>query len=392
MEKESYTRTEIYEMLWVEATTKVAQLLGMSDVGLGKWCKSYGVPKPPKGYWAKRHNGVEVPKRPPMEPWWNDHEPSIRVNAIDKARILARANLEKTEEPVWEVYSGNKFDDAIVKTFENYSAENVSKYGRASSKQGFSLDISPKSVMRVKRILQTLISELKKRGYETFNGSRYSGPMVTGFMKDGEKYSISIYEGSSRLEVPIKKKKTWSHNGETHSYYETIEFGTVNKLELNLRHHDIYDRKVIKDTTKASLESQLGKTLVIFNEYAVEAKAVRAERERKELEQQRLQKLREDRAWAKKVKEWKLEQLIEVSQVWDQLQSIKRFINEVESNTKIHQANPDYQDWIVWAKNQLDQMDAIKRAEEGEPLPGQDEPDRRDFKIANDDYDDYEDD
>lgn len=102
--------------------------------------------------------------------------------------------------------------------------------------------------------------------------------------------------------------------------------------------------------------------------------------------------MREDRAWTKKVKEWKLEQLIEVSQVWDQLQSIKRFIKEVESNTKIHQANPDYQDWIAWAKNQLDQMDAIKRAEEGEPLPGQDEPDRTNFEIAHDDYDEYEDD
>ena len=70
----------------------------------------------------------------------------------------------------------------------------------------------------------------------------------------------------------------------------------------------------------------------------------------------------------------------------------KRFIKEVESNTKIHQANPDYQDWIAWAKNQLDQMDAIKRAEEGEPLPGQDEPDRTNFEIAHDDYDEYEDD
>ena len=70
----------------------------------------------------------------------------------------------------------------------------------------------------------------------------------------------------------------------------------------------------------------------------------------------------------------------------------KRFIKEVESNTKIHQANPDYQNWIAWAKNQLDQMDAIKRAEEGEPLPGQDEPDRTNFEIAHDDYDEYEDD
>ena len=42
MEKESYTRTELYELLWTEPTTKVAMRIGISDVALGKWCKQYG--------------------------------------------------------------------------------------------------------------------------------------------------------------------------------------------------------------------------------------------------------------------------------------------------------------------------------------------------------------
>ena len=53
MEKDRSTRAEIYSMLWIEPTTKVAQLLGMSDVGLGKWCKLYGAPKPKLGYWSQ---------------------------------------------------------------------------------------------------------------------------------------------------------------------------------------------------------------------------------------------------------------------------------------------------------------------------------------------------
>ncbi len=103
MEQTSYSRTEIYELLWIEPATKVAQLLGISDVGLGKWCKTYGVPKPKLGYWAKVHNGVSVPPREPLEPWWNDSEPYITVNLIEKAQIIARANLEKINTPIWEI-------------------------------------------------------------------------------------------------------------------------------------------------------------------------------------------------------------------------------------------------------------------------------------------------
>jgi hypothetical protein len=45
MERKSCTLTEIYERLWTERATRVALLIGLSDVALGKWCKQYGVPK-----------------------------------------------------------------------------------------------------------------------------------------------------------------------------------------------------------------------------------------------------------------------------------------------------------------------------------------------------------
>ena len=395
MEKDRFTRSEIYEMLWVEPTTKVAQLLGMSDVGLGKWCKLYGVPKPKLGYWAKVQHGVEVPEREPLEPWRNEHEPSIGVNLIEKAQIQARAKLEKSEVPVWEFYKGNRFDAAVENTFKDFDVDRISKFGRRASEQGFRVDIAPTSMMRVKRVLQTLVTELKKSGYDTFEYKRYSNPEVTGFIRGGEKYSVSLYEASTKLDKPIKKKKTWSHNGTSHDYYETIEYGSGGKLELHLSHDDLYGRRTIKDTSRASLESQLGKTLIIFSEMAVEAKAAREEREKRELEQKIRNQKRLDRVWAINVKEWKWEQLSTISQEWDQLQKIRRFITEVQSNEGIRKANEDFKDWLAWAKEEVDQRDAIKLAEEGELLPGQGEPDREGFKVTydwNDVYGDEEDD
>jgi hypothetical protein len=80
-----------------------------------------------------------------------------------------------------------------------------------------------------------------------------------------------------------------------------------------LSHDDLYGRRAIKDTARANLESHLGNTLVIFSEMAVEAKAARKEREKRELEQRIRDQKRLDRAWAINVKEWKWEQLSTIS-------------------------------------------------------------------------------
>jgi transposase len=35
------------------STTKVAEKFGVSDKAIQKWCDSYEIEKPPRGYWAK---------------------------------------------------------------------------------------------------------------------------------------------------------------------------------------------------------------------------------------------------------------------------------------------------------------------------------------------------
>jgi hypothetical protein len=47
------SKEELSGMLWQEPTTKIAERLGISDKAVEKWAKSYGIAKPPRGYWAK---------------------------------------------------------------------------------------------------------------------------------------------------------------------------------------------------------------------------------------------------------------------------------------------------------------------------------------------------
>lgn len=183
MDKESYTRTELYDLLWSEPTTKVATRLGISDVGLAKWCKQMNIPKPPLGYWAKIQNGKPVPEKPPLEPWWNEYNPEIRVRSTQRAIMEARVNKQPEKIPSLKLYKGNEFHPMIDKTFGGFELDKPGKFGRGSSKNGFDVQVGPDSELRIRRILQTLIDALAAEGYELVNHMSRRNPEWSAFKK-----------------------------------------------------------------------------------------------------------------------------------------------------------------------------------------------------------------
>ena len=49
----TYSRSALYDLVWVEPMLKVAQDIGISDVALKKACKKHNIPTPGRGYWAR---------------------------------------------------------------------------------------------------------------------------------------------------------------------------------------------------------------------------------------------------------------------------------------------------------------------------------------------------
>jgi len=63
-----FEREKLYQEIWAEPVMQVAKRYGISDVGLAKICKKMKIPRPPRGYWAKKSYGVPTEKemlRPP---------------------------------------------------------------------------------------------------------------------------------------------------------------------------------------------------------------------------------------------------------------------------------------------------------------------------------------
>ena len=62
-EKRTFTRQELYELVWKTPMRRLARQFGLSDVGLAKTCQRHSIPKPPPGYWAKKAHGKIVRRR-----------------------------------------------------------------------------------------------------------------------------------------------------------------------------------------------------------------------------------------------------------------------------------------------------------------------------------------
>ncbi|MCA1403043.1 hypothetical protein I6F26_00280 [Ensifer sp. IC3342] len=58
------TREELYALVWSVSGKAAADRLGVSDSYLGKVCAALAVPRPPRGWWAKRAVGTAPPPPP----------------------------------------------------------------------------------------------------------------------------------------------------------------------------------------------------------------------------------------------------------------------------------------------------------------------------------------
>lgn len=61
------TREQLYQLMWSVPTRHAAARLGVSDAYVIRICRALNVPKPPRGWWAKRQSGA-VTAQPPLPP------------------------------------------------------------------------------------------------------------------------------------------------------------------------------------------------------------------------------------------------------------------------------------------------------------------------------------
>lgn len=58
------TRDELHDLVWSVPGTLLAKRFGISDVGFAKTCARHEIPRPTRGYWARKKAGRRVQRVP----------------------------------------------------------------------------------------------------------------------------------------------------------------------------------------------------------------------------------------------------------------------------------------------------------------------------------------
>jgi hypothetical protein len=59
------TRDELYALVWSEPMATLAPKYGLSDVGMAKICRKLRIPRPWRGYWARKDAGQKLKQNHP---------------------------------------------------------------------------------------------------------------------------------------------------------------------------------------------------------------------------------------------------------------------------------------------------------------------------------------
>ncbi len=79
----TYSRLELYELVWSTPISKLSDQFGISDRGLAKTCARYQIPVPGRGYWAKIEAGQHATKTP----LWKIDNPALETVHIGGAKV-----------------------------------------------------------------------------------------------------------------------------------------------------------------------------------------------------------------------------------------------------------------------------------------------------------------
>lgn len=166
------SRQVLYKRIWSEPVTKLSKEFGLSDVGFAKLCKRNDIPRPPRGFWARKAVGqkvTDVPLPRANEDWEitiNSHEKGITNPALRTAAEREKSRI--TQEPPIVVPDNMRGAHPLVSTaLHVLEATQKDACGilRPAAFGCLNVSVSRNSLRRALLIMDALIKTFVARGY-----------------------------------------------------------------------------------------------------------------------------------------------------------------------------------------------------------------------------------
>lgn len=370
-----YRRKELYEQVWSAPTQQVAKKYGISDVALAKICRRLEIPKPGRGYWAKKAAGIAVKMRPllPSSPGQVTEHRVSRWREPDGDVIRERREKRPREAPI-PVDLDLTNPHPLIKKALRHLRKSEDRWDQLFQREAcLDLRATGEALDRGLRVMDALLKALSARGYavevteptrESVRDSHRYGtpterivPSKTGvhigafFVEFGIEELVDIV----KLPPPRPKPGQWVSNKPE---YERIPNG---KLALKIR-SGFNARSTFADGKKQRVELLLSK----FVEALLDAaEAMRLNKERREREHQEwleASRRREEEARRRELEQKRRGDLQVRLAQWTEARDIRAFIafarSHASSEASSSLPDSDFGTWSGWAEQLADRLEA----------------------------------
>lgn len=357
-------RSELYQKVWSMPMTRIANELGISDVGLAKVCRRHAVPAPPRGYWAKKAAGqtpgVTPLPAPELDPnisfQMTDAEERGRIAALREreVRLARERSLKVQAQPAVRIPLELVRPHKLVAETARYAAsipKIISRYERAGARawQMPSLEHQPSqrfgryefldsdrlaitaSLSQIDWILRfhdAFIKAIEAIGMKVayVAGDRNEGTRVEASMA-GESMSFVFTEGYRRERLDanelarLKKEQSW---------ISEWRYSASGKFSLRVS-GAVSGAREEWNGTQDDMESSLGNIVQTFLDLVPRQKELRLQQEEARQVAQKAAAAAAEVRERENARAEQLKRAFEMAETYNKMQSLHQFLLVVES-------------------------------------------------------------
>jgi hypothetical protein len=353
MEKVTFTRKELHDLVWKQTMSSLSKKYALSDNGFRKLCVRMNIPIPKNGYWQKiNFNKPVIIDKLPIEFKGEDkiqleiREEGSSVN-LDQSplTILTKQIFEDKSAPLVVSQKLDKPDKLIVVTQKYFSDKKKKNWNYRRDNNSLSISVEAENEERALCFMDALIKLIQHRGHS---------------VKVVSNETLTVINGT---ELPIRlREATKRVFDKNNGYYD--EYKYVSNGVFALKTGKWSGEKEWKDG-KLKLEEQLAKIVAKLEIDAQEIKIREEESRIRRLKYDEELKIKQELEKRKQIELANFKLLLANAERLDKVTKLRNYIKAVEDNAVANNYDDsELSNWINWAKDKIDWYDPLIKKED----------------------------
>jgi len=370
-ERIELTRSALYEKVWTIPMMHLAQEFGLSGPGLAKICLRYEIPRPSRGYWAKKRHGISV--RQTSLPRTTDPRldkiviyKGVKVvdESLSTEAHAAIANEKQLENQIVVSTSHENPLAIIERTSKSLLSATPDERSLVGPRAKKALDVKVRkvNVNRSMLIMDALLKALKDRGYSFTAEDKNRGRVMKAVVL-GEEIEFQLLDVVRQRERELTSEEKRMQQEDRWFYFrDRYVFVPLDRLELRITTY-LGDgiRRTWGDGKTRKLEDLLNAFIVGLVRASEAQKERRKQREIREREWEEEQQRAAVKQRLIEEENTRIKALNEALSVWHTSQMIREYIQavkkaEIERSGTIDPGS-DFEKWITWASDHANKLD-----------------------------------